>query len=65
MKRNIIQYPGNPIPVRMETEQTELLEQFQTKTGLGKSFIIRRCISYALRKFSDDEVDILTLQDRK
>ncbi|MDR0533280.1 MAG: hypothetical protein LBH01_04930 [Verrucomicrobiales bacterium] len=65
MKKNIIQYPGNPIPVRMEVEQTELLEEFQSKTGLGKSFIIRRCISYALRKFSDDEVDILTLKEKK
>jgi hypothetical protein len=64
MKKHIIQYPGNPIPVRMETEQTELLEEFQTKTGLGKSFIIRRCISYALRKFADDEVDILTLREK-
>jgi hypothetical protein len=46
----------------METEQNELLEEFQAKTGLGKSFIIRRCISYALQKFNDDEVDILTLK---
>jgi hypothetical protein len=65
MKKHIIQYPGNPIPVRLETEQTELLEEFQAKTGLGKSFVIRRCISYALRKFNDDKVDILTLKDKK
>ncbi|MDR0533241.1 MAG: hypothetical protein LBH01_04735 [Verrucomicrobiales bacterium] len=64
MKKNIIQYPGNPIPVRLEAEQTELLEQFQTKTGLGKSFVIRRCINYALRKFNEDEVDILTLKEK-
>ncbi|MDR0532410.1 MAG: hypothetical protein LBH01_00475 [Verrucomicrobiales bacterium] len=59
-----VENSNNPIPVRMETEQTELLEEFQTKTGLGKSFIIRRCISYALRKFNDDEVDILTLREK-
>jgi hypothetical protein len=63
MKRKL--HTGNPIPIRLEEEQTELLEQFQTKTGLGKSFVIRRCISYALRKFTTDEVDILTLQDKQ
>jgi hypothetical protein len=42
----------------------ELLRQFQAKTGLGKSFIIRRCITYSLRKFADDEVDILTLKNK-
>jgi hypothetical protein len=56
---------SNPIPVRLEAEQTELLGQFQAKTGLGKSFIIRRCISYALRKFAGDEVDILTLREKE
>jgi hypothetical protein len=65
MKRNIIQYPGNPIPVRLEAEQNELLEEFQAKTGLGKSFVIRRCISYALRKFASEEVNILTLKEAK
>jgi hypothetical protein len=63
MKKNIIQYPGNPIPVRLEAEQEELLQQFQAKTGLGKSFVLRRCISYALRKFASEEVNILTLKE--
>jgi hypothetical protein len=58
-------YSGAPIPVRLEKQQVELLQQFQASTGLGKSFIIRRCVSYALRKFTDDEVNILTLQERK
>ncbi|MDR0533927.1 MAG: hypothetical protein LBH01_08230 [Verrucomicrobiales bacterium] len=57
--------PNSPIPVRLEAEQIELLEEFQAKTGLGKSFIIRRCINYALRKFIDDKVNILTLLERK
>jgi hypothetical protein len=42
----------------------ELLSQFQAKTGLGKSFIIRRCITYSLRKFTTDEVNILTLEEK-
>jgi hypothetical protein len=63
MKRKL--HTGNPIPIRLEEEQAELLQQFQAKTGLGKSFIIRRCVSYALRKFTTDKVDILTLQDRE
>ncbi|MDR0532959.1 MAG: hypothetical protein LBH01_03300 [Verrucomicrobiales bacterium] len=58
-------YSNSPIPVRLETEQIELLGEFQAKTGLSKSFIIRRCINYTLRRFSDGEVDILTLQERK
>ena len=61
MKRKL--HAGNPILIRLEEEQAELLQQFQVKTGLGKSFIIRRCVSYALRKFDNDEVDILTLKD--
>jgi predicted DNA-binding protein len=60
MKRKL--QTGNPIPIRLQEEQAELLQQFQAKTGLGKSFIIRRCINYALRKFVNDEVDILTLE---
>jgi hypothetical protein len=63
MKRKL--HTGNPIPIRLEKEQEELLQQFQTKTSLGKSFVIRRCISYALRKFAGDEVDILTLKDKQ
>jgi predicted DNA-binding protein len=62
MKRKL--HTGNPIPIRLEKEQAELLQQFQAKTGLGKSFIIRRCISYALTRFVNDEVDILTLKDK-
>jgi hypothetical protein len=58
-------YSSAPIPIRLKEEQMELLSQFQAKTGLGKSFVIRRCISYALRKFVNDEVDILTLQERE
>jgi predicted DNA-binding protein len=60
MKRKL--HTGNPIPIRLEKEQAELLQQFQTKTGLGKSFIIRRCIAYALTRFTNDEVNILTLK---
>jgi hypothetical protein len=51
-----------PIPVRLEPKQIDLLQQLQAKIGLGKSFIIRRCIAYALQKFAKGEVDILTLK---
>ena len=51
-----------PIPVRLENEQGALMDAYQAKTGLGKSFIIRRCISYALPKFTNDEINILTLK---
>jgi hypothetical protein len=51
-----------PIPVRLEQKQIDLLQQLQAKIELGKSFIIRRCITYALQKFVSGEVDILTLK---
>ena len=55
---------GKPIPVRLEAEQSKLMETYMENTGLGKSFIIRRCITYALQKFNSDEVNILTLREK-
>ena len=56
---------GKPIPIRLEAEQGKLMDTYQADTGLGKSFIIRRCIAYALPKFANEEVNILTLQEYK
>ena len=55
------QYHGNPIPIRLDPQQQQLIEDYQDRIGLSKSFIIRRCISYALEKFVSEEVSILTL----
>ena len=56
---------GKPIPVRLEQEQNKLMDTYIANTGLGKSFIIRRCIAYALPKFANDEANILTLKEYK
>jgi hypothetical protein len=55
---------GDPVPIRFDSEQDQMIREFQAKTGLGKSFIIRRCVSYALSKFLNDQVDILTLKEK-
>ena len=59
------QHHGNPIPIRLSMEQQQLIGDYQAKTGLAKSFVIRRCISYALEKFASGEIDILTLQEKQ
>ena len=64
MKKNQ-QLQNKAVPVRMEYEQGKLMNTYIANTGLGKSFIIRRCISYALSKFANDEVNILTLKEYK
>ena len=56
---------GKPIPVRLEYEQSKLMDTYMENTGLGKSFIIRRCIAYALPKFANDEINILTMKEYK
>ncbi|MDR0532770.1 MAG: hypothetical protein LBH01_02330 [Verrucomicrobiales bacterium] len=62
MKKRSIVYQSNPIPVRLSAEQDKLLTAYQAKTGLGKSFIIRRCITYAMSKFDNGGMNILTLK---
>ena len=59
MKPNVI------IPVRLTPEQAKLLDNFKDKTDLAKSFVIRRCITYALDKFTSGEIDVLTLKRQK
>jgi predicted DNA-binding protein len=63
MKKQLVN--NSVIPVRLEEEQNQRLEVFQEETGLSKSFIIRRCINFALEKFASREVDVLTLQEFK
>jgi predicted DNA-binding protein len=55
---------SSPLPIRLTLEQHRLLQEFNAKTGLSKSFVIRRCISYAMEKFASDSVDILTLREK-
>jgi len=52
------------IPIRLEQKQTDRIREFQERTGLSKSFIIRRCINFALEKFVAGEVDVLTFEKR-
>ena len=56
---------GKPVPVRLENEQNKLMDTYQAQTGLGKSFIIRRCIAFTLPKFINEEANILSLQNKK
>jgi len=53
---------ATPMPIRIEQGQMELLNQFRAKTGLSKSFLIRRCIDYGIKEFIDGGVDILAFQ---
>ena len=52
----------NPVPVRLEEEQCKMLVKLKQTTGLNTSYLIRRCIAYALPKFATGETDILTLK---
>jgi hypothetical protein len=65
MKKDQNQYHSAPIPIRLDLQQIGLLDDFQAKTGLSKSFIIRRCVTYALEKFAADEVNVLTLREKE
>ncbi|MDR0533928.1 MAG: hypothetical protein LBH01_08235 [Verrucomicrobiales bacterium] len=56
---------SNPIPVRLDEQQLGWLTQLQDTTDLSKSFIIRRCVNYALQRFIHNQVDILTLQEKQ
>ncbi|MDR0532690.1 MAG: hypothetical protein LBH01_01920 [Verrucomicrobiales bacterium] len=53
------------IPLMLEQSQHERLEEFAGRTGLSRSFIIRRCVKYCLGRFVDGEVDILTLKKKQ
>ncbi|MDR2462653.1 MAG: ribbon-helix-helix domain-containing protein [Verrucomicrobiales bacterium] len=53
------------MPIRLDPDQVKQLNKFKIETGLSKSFIIRRCIAYALQKIISGEVNILTLTERK
>ncbi|MDR1145452.1 MAG: hypothetical protein LBK71_04880 [Verrucomicrobiales bacterium] len=50
--------------VRLEVEQRRLLLEFQARTNLDKSFIIRRCLDYALHRFISGQTDFATLKER-
>ena len=63
MKKDQDQYHSSPIPIRLDMQQNRQLTDFQSRIGLSKSFIIRRCINYALGKFTSDQVNILTLEE--
>jgi hypothetical protein len=51
------------IQLRLDNECKEQVNLMVEKTGLSKSYIMRRCCAYALPKFTNHEVDILTLKD--
>ena len=46
----------------MTPEQVQMLTALKQHTGLTSSYLIRRCIAYALPKFATGEADILTLK---
>jgi hypothetical protein len=52
------------LPVRLNPEQYKVLADYRASTGLSNSFIIRRCLAYALPKFTGGGASILTLADK-
>lgn len=52
---------GNPIPVRFDDPEEQVLDDIATATGLGKAELIRRAVRFAGPKFLSREVDILDL----
>jgi hypothetical protein len=53
------------ISIRLDAKQVKLINKFKAETGLTRSFIVRCCIAYALKKIVNGEVDILNLQEIK
>ncbi|MDR1191426.1 MAG: hypothetical protein LBK60_07170 [Verrucomicrobiales bacterium] len=51
------------LPIRLEGELLTQLEEYQTQTGLSRSYIIRRCTAYALGKARRREINLLTMED--
>jgi hypothetical protein len=52
---------SNPIPVRFDARELEVLADLCARTGLKKAEIIRRAGRYAFPKFLNRKIDILDL----
>jgi hypothetical protein len=53
------------LPVRLNPEQYKVLADYRATTGLTNSFIIRRCLAFALPKFANGGANILNLTDKQ
>lgn len=59
MNAIVEQPPPNPVPFRPTTKMARDIANLSKRTGLPKSFIMRRCVEFALPLMVKGEVPIV------